>query len=61
MSKRRAPWAPAPWDHAGQCKAITENYYREAFGDPPYNHHPVSAGQLANLMAAPKLNQGAAA
>lgn len=27
MSKRRhAPWAPAPWDHAGQCAALANDY-----------------------------------
>ena len=46
MSKRRAPWVPAPWDWAGQCVALTEDYSREFFG---------------GLAAVPKLNQGAAA
>lgn len=45
MSKRRAPWVPAPWDWAGQCVAMTEDYSREFFGV---------------LAAVPKLNQGAA-
>ena len=27
MSKRKyAPWAPAPWDHAGQCAGLTDEY-----------------------------------
>ena len=28
MSKRKyAPWAPAPWDHAGQCAALADDYW----------------------------------
>ena len=27
MSKRKyAPWAPAPWDHAGQCAGLADAY-----------------------------------
>lgn len=52
MSERRAPWEPAPWDHAGQCLAITQNYMREALSVPPYDMSAVEAALMSTELGA---------
>lgn len=52
MSERRAPWEPAPWDHAGQCKAITQNYIREALSAPPYDMSALEAALMSTALGA---------